>query len=283
MLRVWTLTAAYSTVVAACALACAVAARINLRGLHDARRRPPLERAEILTAVPTDSLIPTSWPAPNGLTDVRMTAAYRDYAHERRDALVLLGDLSVVTGGAALGASLPAAVNAGWHTWPGAAAILLSTLGLLLRHRGQEKWIEAARLYERRLLALTDPPTRTILAGRSRRGVMGRPTPPVAHPGAAGNCHPPVPPLWSPTRRTTCRSQTSLIAPTSPTTLTSLITPTSPNPPVRTARRSRRPAARSDDGRPRRRAAGPAHPMVGPVAGPDGGRARQVRRTRSAS
>jgi hypothetical protein len=132
-----------------------LAARLNFRGWRDTRRRPPLEPAEVFAAAPATNLVPSNWPPPSTLPDARLAAAYRDYARERRHSLVLAGDLAVVAGGAALGASLPSAVDGGgWQTWPAAAAVLAAAVGLLLRHRGQEKWGEVSRLYEQRRLHL---------------------------------------------------------------------------------------------------------------------------------
>jgi hypothetical protein len=174
MLRVWAVTATYTLVLSVLMLASAAAAQSNYRGWRDTRRRPPLEPAEILTAATMQTLVPSNWPAPSVLADARLAAAYRDYARERRDSLVLFGDLTVVAGGAALGASLPTALHGGWQTWPAAAAILLAALGLLLRHRGQEKWVEVSRLYEQRRLGLMPRAAQAPVTPRRRLRTLWR-------------------------------------------------------------------------------------------------------------
>lgn len=175
MLRVWAVTAAYTLVLSAIAVACVLAARWNYGGWRETRRRPPLEPSEVFAAAPATTVVPSNWPAPSTLPDARLAAAYRDYARDRRDSLVLAGDLAVVAGGAALGASLPTAVDGGgWQTWPAAAAVLVAAVGLLLRHRGQEKWVEVSRLYEQRRLHLQASNAHVRVAPRRTLRVLWR-------------------------------------------------------------------------------------------------------------
>jgi hypothetical protein len=157
VLRVWAVTALFTAILAACAGWCAVAAHHNLQGFLRTRRRAPLEAEEVMLAVTTGNVLPASWPSPTGLTDARLASAYRDYAQERRDSLVLAGELIAIIGGAALGASVPTALQGGWHAWPAATAALVATLGLALKHRGHNRWGEVRRLYERRRSEVSTP------------------------------------------------------------------------------------------------------------------------------
>lgn len=58
------------------------------------------------------------WPKASGVTEPRVASACRDYAYKRRETVVLVGELVLITAGAALGASLPGAVEGGWRLWP---------------------------------------------------------------------------------------------------------------------------------------------------------------------
>lgn len=75
-----------------------------------------------------------------------MAAAYRDYAYERREAVVLVGELVLVTAGAALGASLPGAVEGGWRIWPVGLCLVAAAIGVLVERNGEQRWNEVGAL-----------------------------------------------------------------------------------------------------------------------------------------
>lgn len=126
----------------------------NLRGLQRTGHTPPLEVDEILAQTAPPSAPDLPWPAPDELVDYRIAAAYRDYARERRETVVLMGELVLLTAGAALGASLPAVMRGGWHAWPAGLSLLAGALGVYLKRQGEQKWTHVASRYERRRSAL---------------------------------------------------------------------------------------------------------------------------------
>lgn len=78
----------------------------------------------------------------------------------------------LVTAGAALGASLPGAVEGGWRIWPVGLCLVAAAIGVLVKRNGEQRWNEVAARYERRRTEL--------LAPRPRARRMRTPTPPVA-------------------------------------------------------------------------------------------------------
>jgi hypothetical protein len=145
------------------AIACLVLAvgstRVALRNLAEFRRtrtREPLEVGEIFSGEPPRSVVPDSWPSPASVDQQRTAAAYRDYARERRESVILTGELMLLTAGAGLGASLALLLRGGWHMLPSAVALLVGALGIIVKRHGEQRWTDVARLYERRRAQLHD-------------------------------------------------------------------------------------------------------------------------------
>ena len=140
------------------------AARIgwrNLEGFRRELRTEPLEVDEVLTdATPPRKLPHQPWPVARAVTEPRVAAAYRDYAHERRETAVLVGELVLVTSGAALGASLPGLAHGGWQLWPSALCLAAAATGVLIKREGEQRWTEVADSYEQRRAQLLAPPRR---------------------------------------------------------------------------------------------------------------------------
>ncbi len=158
VIRVWAVASLVSVVMSSAAFLSARTGLRNLREAASARRRPPLEPAEVAAGARPVSSAPTGWPRPADIGDAPLAAAYRDYARDRRETAVLLGELLILTAGAALGASIPDALRGGWESWPFLAALLFGALGVILRRRGEVWWVHVAAIYARRLGDLQTPP-----------------------------------------------------------------------------------------------------------------------------
>lgn len=140
----------YTTLMTGLALACALLARRNFKAFRRTRGRPPLDPNEVYAAPAPTTAVPRSWPQPLSVDDHRLAAAYRDYARDRRASLLVIGELLVLTGGAALGASIPLGIRGGWYLWPGIGALMVALVGLFLRLRAEFGWTSVARRYDLR-------------------------------------------------------------------------------------------------------------------------------------
>lgn len=142
---------------------CARTGSRNLAAGQAVLRRPPLEPTEVAAGNPPASSVPTSWSSPTTLDDPALAAAYRDYARERRETVVLWGEVIVLSASAALGASVPALLRGGWGTWSFIGALLVGLFGVVLKRSGEQKWTHVAVLYTHRVSALRQPPTQEPL------------------------------------------------------------------------------------------------------------------------
>jgi hypothetical protein len=131
----------------------------NLQGFQRTLHVEPLEVDEVLAdlSAPGRALPNQPWPPASGVTVPRVAAAYRDYAHKRRETAVLVGELVLITAGAALGASLPIAVEGGWRIWPVCLCVVAAAFGVLVKRNGEQRWNEVAARYERRRAELLAP------------------------------------------------------------------------------------------------------------------------------
>jgi hypothetical protein len=155
----------------ACLVLAAGSTRFAMRNLAEFRRartREPLEVGEILSGEPPRSVVPDSWPSPATICQQQSAAAYRDYARERRESVVLTGELMLLTAGAGLGASLASLLRGGWHMLPAAVALLVGAFGIIIKRHGEQRWTDVARLYERRRAQLHGGPVDAELPRRRR-------------------------------------------------------------------------------------------------------------------
>lgn len=141
----------------------------NIQGFRRELYRVPLEVEEVLADVPAQgrALHNQPWPQASSMSEPRVAAAYRDYAHERRETVVLVGELVLISAGAALGASLPGAVEGGWRIWPVALCVVAAAFGVLVKRNGEQRWNEVAARYERRRAELLAPRPRRKSAAKS--------------------------------------------------------------------------------------------------------------------
>lgn len=146
--------AAVVVVLLSSSVACGVAGVRNLRTWRRVRTVEPLERAEVLAAERPVSRPPRTWPDPSAVEERDVVAGYRDYAYQRRDTSVLLGEVAMLAAGAALGASLPRALTEVRSSIGAGVAIGVGVVGQVVRTDRARYWVRVAALYERRLLAL---------------------------------------------------------------------------------------------------------------------------------
>lgn len=138
----------------------------------------PLDHAEVVHAAPPAITAPRRWPPTASLEDHRIAAAYRDYAQDKRDTAVLLGDLTVLTAGAALGATFLGLFRGGTHALTPGLAVLAGAFGLVYRHASGQRWATISLLYERRRAELrTAATTQPAATSRRTRGFFRRRTP----------------------------------------------------------------------------------------------------------
>jgi hypothetical protein len=148
----------YAVLTALVAAASGAAAWRNVAQFLVVRELAPLVEAEVLATAPPEHGVPGGWPSPARIDDVRVAAAYRDYARDRRMSLLVLGELVVLTAGAGMGATLPLVLRGGWYLWPSGVALLAALVGLFMRLRAQNAWTQIARQYELRRVQLRDVP-----------------------------------------------------------------------------------------------------------------------------
>jgi hypothetical protein len=164
-MRLWTVTALLTIGFLALAGLCGWAALRNWRRYRLIRTLPPLDHAEIVDTAPPAVAAPRRWPTTASVDDHRIAAAYRDYAQDKRDAAVLLGDLTVLTAGAALGATFLGLFRGGTHALTPGLAVLAGAFGLVYRYAYGQRWATISLLYEHRRAELhtaaTPPPAAT--------------------------------------------------------------------------------------------------------------------------
>ncbi len=153
------------------AYASARAVRCNVRELRRVRTAPPLEGLDLSAATVRKVEAPKTWPVIDDVTGPKVAAAYAALADDRAITCGLAGEVLLVAGGAAFGASLSlmdrGLVVVLWALLPPLAIV---TVGYLLRFRATHRWEPVAARYQRRYRALT---ATALPPATPRRGLFG--------------------------------------------------------------------------------------------------------------
>jgi hypothetical protein len=147
----------FAVACAALSVLCARAAVANYREYRRERDRAPLEPAEVYETSRRSSSIRPPWPQPEDITDHRLAAAYRDYARDRQESAQLIGEITLLTSGAALGTFIPRVLTSSLATAGATAAVVVGGGGFLMKQYGAGRWARIAARYERRRAELRPP------------------------------------------------------------------------------------------------------------------------------
>lgn len=144
----------------------------NFREFRRERHRAPLEPSEVYAASPPPPTWPRGWPAPDDVDDPRLAAAYRDLARDRQDSMLLTAEITMLTAGAGLGATIADVLTSTPAMFGAAVAVVFGAGGFLVKQYVATRWGRRASRYERRRVELrraADPPAPRQPEARRRR------------------------------------------------------------------------------------------------------------------
>lgn len=144
----WIVAIAFAGAMLAAAYGCYRVAYTNWVEAARLAGLPPLDVADILAVPERGNLAPKGWPDPESLDDYRVAAAYRDLARDRRDSLLMWGELVLLFASAWLGLTVSTILD-GLAALSSLPPALVGVAGLLARYRANDRWGYVARVYDR--------------------------------------------------------------------------------------------------------------------------------------